>query len=86
MTAGGKKEMYMVVSTSGTEFLTAEEMSRRFTPDIPLSKEVINFYRRVGITEKVIQAPRFKELIGPMDGGEYVRYETLEFIRSYSSH
>lgn len=78
--------IYMIVSMSGAEYITLDELQRRYSPDGPLSDELIEYYRRIGTDEKLIAAPRMKELAGPMQGGKgLVRYETWEAYNFYGS-
>ncbi|MGG2201870.1 hypothetical protein [Paenibacillus validus] len=77
----------MIVSMAGADYITKDELQRRYTPDEPLTEELIAYYRRIGTDEKLIEAPRMKELAGPIEGGPgLVRYETWEAYEFYSGN
>lgn len=79
--------VYLIVSMDGAEYITKDELLRRYTLDNPLSDELIAYYRRIGTAEKLIEAPRMKELAGPMEGGPgLVRYETWEAYNFYAGN
>ncbi|MCP1312126.1 hypothetical protein [Paenibacillus tyrfis] len=78
------RRVCQIVSMAGVEYITVEELLRRFTPAKPLSAELIDF-RRNGTDDKLINAPRVKELAGPMEGGPgLVRYES--WTRTYNEY
>lgn len=72
---------FCVADLGNRVFLSESEFKRLYTEGNPLPEEIKQYYSREGYAEHFINAPRVKELIGPVaTSDEILLYVTLQFF------